>query len=408
MDFKLGGLFLVTWSWTAITFVSGETGALPPPSRLSVVANDDFCLNVTWSPPENWNCSACGVKYCITRVIQNVSEIHKVSYTYFEDCVDLENGVTYTVATSSGDCEDSTQSGTVNVSIANRKEKLVKDFKCYYYQFEAMNCTWTPVDGARDLQLYYRYQSGSTPVALEHCPEYLYDTTDKTGCHLSGQFLSLNEFYFLINGTRGLSTLKNTFQVNPRNHVKPEPPVLNHSVEGNSLLLQCHPPAGFPKDLDWICEFHYRSSKLSGWQKRNSSLITPLNVPYDQSSEFQVQVKVFCGQSCFGSSDWSEITSIGEDQPPDWSVHIALIAIPIVVTVCVIFLLVFFKRLRAVFLPQIPDPRRLFKELKSSKEEGVTAVHQGKGSEIQRLYVPEDPELCVNVSVEKPKLDSTP
>ncbi|XP_035263366.1 interleukin-13 receptor subunit alpha-1 [Anguilla anguilla] len=412
-DLLFKGFFLLTSCWAAFASVPSETGSLPPPSHLTVNFSSDFCVNLWWSPPENLSASAPAVKYLITATTQGGTWC--TLNTFLRECRDTEDGVTYSVRAYPGSCERGTGSSAAVVTVPPRTEKLVKDFGCVYYTSGAMNCTWRPTDEARDLQLYYWYEP--MPQAL-HCDHYLYSGRDKTGCHLYGDFLNFssvkNEIFFLLNGTQGSFRRKNTFRVDPYLHMKPSPPnlSLNLTVEGHMLRLRCDPPAGF-KASCWDCKYRYRSSGSAGWQERYKTEDKPVDVPYNRRLRYQVQVKAVCKGICgTGSSDWSETQSFGEEQS-DWSFHVALVAIPVVVIVCVVLFLLFFKRLHVWILPQIPDPMTLFKELVNSKEAGGShltenaAMPHSKNPEKQMLYVPEEPELCVNVQVEEPDLAVT-
>ncbi|KAG5853290.1 hypothetical protein ANANG_G00071570 [Anguilla anguilla] len=366
-DLLFKGFFLLTSCWAAFASVPSETGSLPPPSHLTVNFSSDFCVNLWWSPPENLSASAPAVKYLITATTQGGTWC--TLNTFHRECRDTEDGVTYSVRAFRGSCERGTGSSAAVVTVPPRTEKLVKDFG-----YEPM------------------------PQAL-HCDHYLYSGRDKTGCHLYGDFLNFssvkNEIFFLLNGTQGSFRRKNTFRVDPYLHSK-------------------HIPKSFPCHAScWDCKYRYRSSGSPYWQERYKTEDKPVDVPYNRRLRYQVQVKAVCKGICgTGSSDWSETQSFGEEQS-DWSFHMALVAIPVVVIVCVVLFLLFFKRLHVWILPQIPDPMTLFKELVNSKEAGGShltenaAMPHSKNPEKQMLYVPEEPELCVNVQVEEPDLAVT-
>ncbi|XP_061090260.1 interleukin-13 receptor subunit alpha-1-like isoform X1 [Conger conger] len=408
MDLSFRVLFLVTCCWTAFSLVSSETGALPLPSDVHLQFPNDFCVNLTWSPPEKLNSSTCSVQYHITVTAGQAGdpESRTEESTHYQDCPDMENGVTYAVRTQPKSCGNRTDSKEVFKPIPHRTEKLVKEFKCFYYMPGAMNCTWRPTDGTRDLQLYYWHEQMEMK-ALGSCGLYFNSGEDKTGCHLHGKLPDHTDIHILLNGTRGPSTLQNTFLLNPRKNLKPPPPNLSVSEEGHMLRLHCTPPDVFGDC--WKCTYRYRSSRSSDWQEKYSSPDTPVHIPYNRHSRYEVQVmavsKGICG---IGATDWSKVTSFGEEQPADWSSHMALIAIPVVVIACVILFLLFFKKVRVLILPQIPKPMQLIKELINSKEEESNlaenkTVLQGKGSEKQVLCIPEEPEVCVNVRVEEPE-----
>ncbi|KAJ8405361.1 hypothetical protein AAFF_G00318340 [Aldrovandia affinis] len=413
MDLRLCGFFLATYCGVAFPSVSDETGALPPPSHVSLILSSHFCVNLSWSPPENLNSSTCDVRYLIIETTTQGSKQYRRMQAHFNSCLSMNSGVNYTMRTQPNMCPHRTDSEDVVRSIPPRNgviEKLVEGFQCVYTP-GSMNCTWQPPNQTRDLQLYYWYENMAQP--LEHCGLYLYTGDLKTGCHLHGDFLNFtnltHEVFFLINGTHGSSTLWNTFQMVPRDHMKPSPPKLRITELESMLELYCDPPSGFdPKLQCWDYTYRYKSSK-SAWEEKNICRGESALIPYDQRFQYRVQVKAICREICGkGASDWSQEVSYGQDQAPDWSYHMALISIPVVVTICVILFLFFLKKLRVLILPQIPDPMKLFKDLINSTEDPTavdshlrenTAILWGKSFEKQNVYVPEMPELCVDVMV---------
>ncbi|KAG9346632.1 hypothetical protein JZ751_006943 [Albula glossodonta] len=152
----------------------------------------------------------------------------------------------------------------------------------------------------------------------------------------------------------------------PIHTVKPFPPKLNmKKKEGGMLELSCDPPSGFDPSLDyWDYTFRYRTSKDSNWKEISPVRCTAL-IPYDHHFQYKVQVKAICKDICgTGASDWSQ------------------------------------EECYVLILPQIPDPLKLFKELINSKEVSTDAgsnLMESKIWEKQKVYVPERPELCVDV-----------
>ncbi|KAI1898546.1 hypothetical protein AGOR_G00073470 [Albula goreensis] len=404
MDLRLNVFLLALCCWMACASMPVEIGMLPPPREVSLTFRNDFCVTLAWRPPQNLNRSTCDLQYYITEAFgQEVGQYTRTD-THFESCLDMERGVNYTIRTQPKNCGDMTDSKDIVRGASPPKEKLVKDFECIYYTSGSMNCTWSPADQTTDLQLYYWYKNMAQP--LKPCGLYLYTGGLKTGCHLHGDFLNVTnlttEVFFLINRTHGPSTLQNKFKRTTRDNMKPFPPKLNmKKKEGGMLELSCDPPSGFDPSLDyWDYTLRYRTSKDSNWKEISPVRCTAL-VPYDHHFQYRVQVKAICKDICgTGASDWSQEECYGQDQASDWSFHLTLIAIPVVITICVILFLFFLKKLRVLILPQIPDPLKLFKELINSKEVSTDAgsnLMESKIWEKQKVYVPERPELCVDV-----------
>ncbi|XP_036404967.1 interleukin-13 receptor subunit alpha-1 [Megalops cyprinoides] len=410
MDLLFQGFFLVTCYWVTLASTAEQAGVLPPPSRVSLQWVNDFCVNLSWSPPENLNRSACGVKYLVEETIRG-GESNKFTKvcTNYTTCLELDGGVTYTVRTQPDTCGQINSSEGITLSIPPVKEKLVKDFQCVYYASGSMNCTWNPTSEATDLQLHYWWNDGERiHLPPEPCSLYLYSGNLKTGCHLHGGFLDVTALYpmfFLIKGMRGGSVLRNTFYTLPRENVKPSPPKLKIEPlpdKPNHLMLTWEEPSGFHPELKYW-DYQFRITNCEKKQPKSAHQDTYVEVPYDQRCQFRAQVRAVCNYMCGkGASDWSQEESYGQDSS-DWSFHVAFIAIPIILTICVIVLLLFLKKLQVLILPQIPDPRKFLKELiNSNEDQGVARPNLPWDSTLdeRKVFVPEQTEVCLKIELE--------
>ncbi|KAI1898547.1 hypothetical protein AGOR_G00073480 [Albula goreensis] len=404
MDLRFTVFFLIVYCWMAFALVPHETGALPPPSQLSLSYINNFCVNLSWSPPENLSSSICEVEYLMVVTVDQENETHRIRKdTHFESCLDIDRGVNYILRAQPQNCTHRTLSQDVVWSIPPSEEKLVKDFECIYYSSGSMNCTWSPADQTTDLQLYYWYKNMAQP--LKPCGLYLYTGGLKTGCHLHGDFLNVTnlttEVFFLINRTHGPSTLQNKFKRTTRDNMKPWPPKLTIKRADDMLELHCDPPSGFDPRLNyWDYTYRYRTSKDSNW-KEIPNKSRALSISYNHHFQYRVQVKAICKSICgTGASDWSLEESYGQDKTSERSFPLALITVPVVVTICAILLLFFLKRLQVLILPQIPDPLKSLKDLTYSKNDPTLPGSSTTKSLVnQRVYVPENPELCLDVKL---------
>ncbi|KAL4631189.1 interleukin-13 receptor subunit alpha-2-like [Arapaima gigas] len=393
MEADLSQLLLLLSLLCGITFAldPSQTGELPPPRNVSLERKESyFCLQLSWKPPEGLNNLMCNVSYAVMEEVPNEESRSYVRFDmFYNKCLGLESGVTYTVATK---CGNKTESAAVVRSIPPPKGKLVKNFNCFYYMSEAMNCTWEPQTS--DLQLSYWY----TGLAdLLPCPLFMYRGDMKIGCHLSGAFLNHRQYkdqvFFLFTGKLGTSIVKNSFEKLIQNSINPLPPQLRLHQNGSMLFVNWDPPAMFDREC-WDYEIQYKTSdsgKGMDPREKQVGLIhkeTQYSFPYDSRFEYTVQIKSKTTRCGTGNSSWSLEAHYGHHQAPDWSLHVALITIPILVTFGVIFSLIFFKKLRKLILPEIPSPRVLLKDWLNDSEEKM----------LPELLVPRE-DICAKVNV---------
>ncbi|XP_018599949.1 interleukin-13 receptor subunit alpha-1 [Scleropages formosus] len=386
-------LFLILFLNCGTAFASDAfgSGVLPPPRNVSLKRENYFCLRLSWTPPEGLENLMCPVSYTVKEKSLQEAVYTRLN-TFYNNCLGMESGVTYTVQTK---CGNKTESEAIVRNISAPSAKLVENFQCFYYMSEAMNCTWEPK--GTSLELLYWYEG---LPALKLCTTFLYHGDMKIGCHLSGAFLNHRTYtrkvFFLFRGKHGTSTLNNSFEKLIQESVKPPPPQIRLHENGSTLLASWDPPNMFDREC-WDYELRYRKSDSEKWYEHIVHKQSQHSLLFDRRFEYRVQIKsetVRCGT---GGSDWSLEAHYGQHQPPDWSQHVAFIAIPILVTLVVVLSLVFFKRFRKLILPEIPNPRDLLKDWLNDSEEKM----------LPELLVPQE-DVCAKVNVVEKSQPLTP
>ncbi|KAL6490510.1 hypothetical protein MHYP_G00008550 [Metynnis hypsauchen] len=218
----------------------------------------------------------------------------------------------------------------------------------------------------------------------------------KTGCHLDDINFTSHRMFFNITGTVKGSTISNTFMRAPRDSVKPEPPNLNITRDGDRLYLQSNTPNFAPQC--WKYKFKYskcnEESEKDIEAERNPSLL----LEYDAACKYSAQVQTiftdYCGKEA--ESEMSEAVVYGENTDLNSQFKVAMIVIPLMVSCCLIVALVLFRRYKDIILPTIPEPSLLFKDMLNSNNDG---------SQSKSLYVPITEVVERDVRLE-PKLTS--
>ncbi|XP_048883394.1 interleukin-13 receptor subunit alpha-1 [Brienomyrus brachyistius] len=362
-------LFLILNFWMAFASETNKTGMLPPPRNLSLErTNHNFCLRLSWSPPEGLNNSnKCAVHYEVVEKVGQNYETRTTNDLFIKRCPSLESGVMYRVKAK---CINGShmESKSVTRGILAPKEELIQNFECIQYASEAMNCTWKTVKQTEDLQLFYWYEGQPAP---EPCKLYLFEQGVKMGCHLSGKFLShynvKETVYFDFSGTQGTSAMNNYFQRMPMYNVKPPPLQLDIFHEDSFLKLTWKDPGLFNAEC-WDYIYRYKTNESGDWKMSDLIRTTNGKLTYDQRYEYVVQVKaIYSGRCGTGETDWSLEKHYGQPQSPNWFPHVIVIIIPVLFTIATIICLIFIKKLRKLILPEIPNPRIIKIPWKSEK-----------------------------------------
>nr|ACO13812.1 Interleukin-13 receptor alpha-1 chain precursor [Esox lucius] len=363
-----------------VLIVATQTEAeLPSPIRLTSTWKNEFCLEFSWRLPESFD-ENLDCKYKIKTSQVSITRSSKT--TLFQECDSLEGGLNFSVQT---ECNNSKSQPVVHTIAAPRE--LVKDFHCFYYSSNALNCSWLPTNQSpEDINLYYAYPESEIHLSnTSECRSYLRNAGRKTGCLIRGDFSKL-KVYFQVNGTVNGSSLRNTFKVIPKDNVKPPAPKVKITEKENNLNLSWnHPNISHPHCWDYMLNYSRCQESLSKTTKSNSETI-----PYDPRCKYRVRIKAvytsYCGK---GESDWSGVEIYGEE---DWLITVISIVIPASLFLFVILFLCCFMKHKEKLFPKIPQPSMIYKDTLNSNKEEKTFIGD--------LYVPVEEDVECKFSLE--------
>lgn len=347
--------FFVLFCATIITFALRCAAAhqLPEPVNLSYKWIDPFQVNVTWEwkKPHHLpkNCSTIFVVSLQTKdEPQNTLTTNKF-YTQEFYTEEFGSGQwNFTIKKQA--CDGWTESKSTPITIKTRKPhaKVVEDFKCYI-EPNKLNCSWTPVDPSVALNVSYRYCGHDK---MKQC-----STSDRgmRSCHLDYDFLKV--IAVCAETDAGLTTFK------PR-LVIPVPP-LSIKVEEDLLLQFDFPQVG--SGCIWNYDVNYtecgerRPSRIFKLEKNET---TPKTIPYKESCRYEFNYTVKSVSYCPDIfADGSKTVHYGTNIPPDETLTVVAIILPIILCACVILSCYCVRRHSAIFCPVIPDPSTIFKEM---------------------------------------------
>uniref|UniRef100_A0A3Q3KXI9 Interleukin-13 receptor subunit alpha-1-like n=1 Tax=Labrus bergylta TaxID=56723 RepID=A0A3Q3KXI9_9LABR len=327
----------------------------PPPTRLKYEWIDQFTVNVSWEKPRGvQDGSEVTYKY---RLVKNGEDVTCTTVRNFTvPCLTEEtdsDGYTYNVWTdSSPNCRSSTGESTrVNITVKYLKSraKVVKDFKCVIHGNET-DCSWIPVDPSLKLNLSYRMCGCSEEVlkSLKKCHE-LHRNETRTGCHLKVNAIK-GDICILVETDAAMSTFI----------AEPEVPSPKMSVRevGDHLKLSWKPPE-VGKQCTWLYDVCYTHCSYPEVSCHHS-----LEVAYNNRCLYQIRSSVKTDIYCKKiSSGFSEVVPYGSNKPPDRTLTVVAIVVPIILSVCVLLSCYCFRRHSAIICPTIPDPSAIFKEM---------------------------------------------
>ncbi|XP_066571021.1 interleukin-13 receptor subunit alpha-1 [Amia ocellicauda] len=356
-------LLLLCAAATALGSADNRTGKLPPPTNLTIVLKNDCCVQLKWSPPDGLDTNTCKVKYVVEG-----KQRYRSFYTSYEECFDITGGFEYKVSTvpdENSDCQSWDDSDWIRGYLPKASDHLasVKDFECFMYEKEHINCTWLP-ENNQIISLYY-WRNVSN---VQSCKTYIDKDNVKRGCHLNRNFTAnLQTFFVLVNGTLDSNPVRvMCLEVIPVNIVRVPSPQIRIKEKDETLLIEWESPKSFKADC-WSYNLQYKYSQSNKWLENAVGPVTHTSIPYDQRYKYTVKLKAIYKADCGeGGSEWSKEEHYGNEESTDWSMHIALISIPLLVTAAAITLLIYLKRLRVLILPDIPDPSAIFKVVAKS------------------------------------------
>ncbi|XP_017574330.1 interleukin-13 receptor subunit alpha-1-like isoform X2 [Pygocentrus nattereri] len=382
------GISLITCCslWFLGVAVSDE---MPRPENLSLSWSPDYLSVVAqWTEPPGLE--GCEVKYEVHFYSKKCPpseepvmkwRVNKLTHTWATE----ENEVCVSVNTSPSNCGNKTSSKSLLKGLS-RPPGLVKNFTCVYYSHMKMNCTWSIISNASDLQLFYGPHNESS---LKPCVSYIGKGHMRTGCHLYGKEFVNDTLFFLVNGTYGGLPRRSYFSKEIRNFVKVPPPKLNISLVGKHLHIQSSPP--YFKSSCWIYQFYLKKcnteEKITFENKQ-----WEFDLEYNEDCLYTVQVQAryqYCGE---GGSDWSKPVYYGENRDPVGLLKMILVITPIIVTCCLIVALVLCRRHKDYLFPKIPEPSLLVKDMLNNSKD--------KGLNIGNLYIPYEDVVEKKLSLE--------
>ncbi|KAL6490509.1 hypothetical protein MHYP_G00008540 [Metynnis hypsauchen] len=382
------GISLITCFSVVLLGADAGSDQLPHPENLSLSCSPD-CLSVVahWTEPPGLE-TDCKVKYEIHFYSEKCPpseqsakkwRVSNLTHTWATE----ENEVCVSITTIPFNCGNKTSSKSLLKGFS-RPPGIVKNFTCVYYSHMKMNCTWSVISDAPDLQLFYRPHNESS---LKPCVSYIGKGHMRTGCHLYGKEFVNDAFFFLVNGTyRGLP-VRSCFSREIRNFVKVSPPKLNISLVGKYLHIQSSPPDF--KSSCWVYSFGF---KKCNEEEKFEKQQWEFSLEYNEACHYTVRVQAsyqYCGK---GGSDWSEPVHYGENRDPVGLLKMTLVISPIIVACCLVVALVLCRRHKDYLFPKIPEPSLLVKDmLNNSKDKGLNVVN---------LYIPYEDVVEKKISLE--------
>ncbi|KAL7876125.1 hypothetical protein AOLI_G00110880 [Acnodon oligacanthus] len=376
----------------SVVFLGLDSAAveLPHPENLSLSWSPDYLSVVAqWTEPPGLE-TDCKVKYEIHFYSKKCPpseepvkkwRVNKLTHTWATE----ENEVCVSITTNPEKCGNKTSSKSLLKGLS-RPPGLVKNFTCVYYSHMKMNCTWSVINNAPDLQLFYGPHNESS---LKPCVSYIGKGLMRTGCHLYGKEFVNDTFFFLVNGTHRGLPVRSYFSREIRNFVKIPPPKLNISLVGKYLHIRSSPPDF--KSSCWIYQFDLRKCNEEE-TKSPENQQWEFSLEYNEACRYTVRVQAryqYCGE---GGSDWSEPVHYGENRDPVRLLKMTLIITPLIVTCCLVVALVLCRRHKDYLFPKIPEPSLLVKDMLSNSKD--------KGLNVGKLYIPYEDVVEKKISLE--------
>nr|QAB32951.1 interleukin-13 receptor alpha-1 [Ctenopharyngodon idella] len=380
----------------SVMFVGGDniSELPPPPQNLTFIWETPFRLSLTWEKPEDLDRS------CIVNYTVNVHHSQECSGKYDSRRVQAlgcklnisnEKGLCISVTTNLENCGKSGSSQATNISIAPPSVRLVEN-RSYEYSHSKMNCTWIPVVDVQDLSLYYwlpRYESVKKCIPDE--------TLKPRGCIIHDEFLKDTlDIFYLFNGTYNGTSVFNTFtDERPVKYVKLNKPQLTIHKDRQKLIFQAN-----GSDLDEFAKECYSYIYTISKCNKNSTVKDKehYEVQYDPACKYRARVQVDFSQKCgAGKSDLSDEVEYGEDSDPKLPALLAVIIIPLIVSLCLLVSLVLLRRHKDIIFPQIPEPSLLFKDMLINN---IRTPEELQSPATGRLYIPLEEVVESKISLE--------
>nr|XP_046175188.1 cytokine receptor common subunit gamma-like [Oncorhynchus gorbuscha] len=387
--YKCWGVFVLYYF---VSFVATQPETeLPSPRNVTFSWTNEFCWELSWSLLENVDSQRCKYHINMSWIGQkNISRMKKE--TRLEECFPLMGGVRFFIQTQ---CNRTQMSQTVVHTIPAPTE-LVTNFKCFLYTSNAMNCSWLLANQVpEDLQLYYGFFRLKNMSKVSECNEYLYNGNQRTGCHLRGDFHM--RIFFQVNGTLNGSSVRNTFMVNPKDHVQPIPLELKITEEGSNLNISwISPDIRHPRCWKYI--INYTRCKMP--ESKSLEDKTWIMVNYDPYCQYRVRIKPIFSQLCgMGEGDWTEEKIYGKDGNRDWHLHVAAVFISVMAVIVSILVCFCIRKHKDKILPKVPKPTNLISDMFNNNNE--MSINEN-------LYIPAQEEVDCKITLVRYPLPQQP
>ncbi|XP_070849533.1 interleukin-13 receptor subunit alpha-1-like [Chaetodon trifascialis] len=355
MTFSRKFFAFVTYT-TTMMVVYCKADRYPPPTGLTYVWLDKFTLNVSWKKPSGLPDD------------REIAFLMKIRGDKSERCVRGSNVTqsfltkdmpsdrwTYEIWTVSKSCNRSTEGtpATLIINTPRPRAEVVKDFKCFISN--EMNCSWIPANRSLNLMLSYR-TCGSLEESLKGLKKCVrpYSSGERHGCVLHSDSPA-DSICILVESEAGMSTFKPALVV--------PPPQLSISEHSGQLELSFTPPL-IGNSQCWMYNVCYNQCNQSMKCLTTSSGQTTLKVSYNKGCIYEFRSKVMTTEYCINaSSSFSEAQLYAQNKPPDGTLTVVAIVIPIILSVCIILSCYCFRRHSSIICPIIPDPSTIFKEM---------------------------------------------
>ncbi|XP_031144387.1 interleukin-13 receptor subunit alpha-1-like [Sander lucioperca] len=342
--------FFTCFLCTAMTTVyhCEATAPLPPPTGLKYSWLDPFTVNVSWQQPRGLQVGEVLYKYRPVNDETDKSVVCTGNWTNFTGRFLTEemgsDRRTYHVWTVKS-CDDRlNERARAAITVRTPKPRAeVKDIRCLINS-TGMNCSWRP--GNQTFTLSYRVY-GNSPGEMKKC-----DQPYSSGCYLKVD--AVNDICVLLDTGAGRSTFKPAHEILPQK--------LSVTEEGDNLILSWPPPE-LCKNF-WIYEVCYNKCNepkvcLNFTTKGESG-----KMAYDKRCLYEFQSRAWTSHYCLPIfSGFGDVVTYGTNEPPDGTLTVVAIVIPVILSACIILSCYCFRRHRSIICPTIPDPSAIFKEM---------------------------------------------
>ncbi|XP_037614575.1 uncharacterized protein LOC119481557 [Sebastes umbrosus] len=328
----------------------------PPPRNLKVVWLDNFTVNVSWLEPDGLSGRDVWYKYDD----EKTSSVDCKKWRNFTEMLLTEetnsDRWTYFVWTAGLGplaCNSRNHSTIMNITIEAKKPRAeVKDIRCFT-SLNERNCSWTP--GSQSFNLSYRICGAPDNKRLETCDQP-YSSATRNGCVLKAD-AGVDICVHVDFGNKS-SSFKAKHEIHS--------PKMSIREVGDHLNLSWTPPE-IGIGCSWVYKVCYKRCKqpeVCRNQTIQQGETHQMQIIYDRSCRYEFKSKVSAGADCLTvSSDFSDVVHYGTNEPPDETLTVVAIVIPIILSVCMILSCYCFRRHSSIICPIIPDPSAIFKEM---------------------------------------------